>query len=92
VRKLALVAVAAFGLGLATAQIGSRLSAVEAANPGEMTRVADDIASDFEFARSRATGAPQATQAAVEASVAYQYALVKQNDEIIRLLRQIATK
>lgn len=58
----------------------------------KLEEVAYQWASVFDDLRMRASTPAQVSQVADEAGVAMQYALVKQNQEIIRLLRRIANE
>jgi hypothetical protein len=78
--------------GFGFAQLTGRLTEVTKAPPGSMTKLAEQIANDFDWRRQGAGSAAQVSQVADEASVALQYAIVKQNDEIIRLLKKLANE
>jgi uncharacterized protein YdeI (BOF family) len=90
-RKRVVVMVAAAALlGFAAGQVDTNLRAVFDAKPGSMTKAASDIVGGFQRQHAAARSAPQISQIADEANVALNYAIVKQNDEIIRLLKKIA--
>jgi hypothetical protein len=66
------------------------LDPIVAAESGGMSVAAIQIARNYASVLNRAQSAPQATQVSNETSVYLQVALIKQNDEIIRLLKKIA--
>lgn len=87
--KYGLALAGVFGLGFGIGQVSTN-RAIVAANPGQLTAVATTFADAFERGKASARSAGQVSQLADETLVPLTYMTVKQNDEIIRLLRKLA--
>jgi hypothetical protein len=74
----------------ALAAAKERYNYIENADPGRLSEVARTIATEAEIAMISAKGAVQVSQLADQAQITLSRFLIKQNDEIIRLLRVIA--
>jgi hypothetical protein len=85
------ISVILFGGGFAASQVWGRIiTPIEAANPGEMSKATGDLIRDYADLLRQVKSAPQASQVSNETGVYLQYAIIRQNDEMIRLLKKIA--
>jgi uncharacterized protein YfaQ (DUF2300 family) len=92
VRKLVLVALAAAVAGFGVAQVADVTLALKDAKPDQYEVLARQLLLEFDGFRRNAKGAPQVSQLADEATVPMTFMLVKQNAEIIRLLKKLANE
>ena len=65
---------------------------ISSADPARMSRLADSIVSDVNMSSTYAKGAAQVSQLADQAQLKLSQMLIRQNDEIVTLLREIAKK
>lgn len=97
-RKLALIGFGSAILAAGGYTFGQTVNArywenvlmVRNTDPGKLEEVAYQWASIFDSLKLRATTTAQIGQVHDEADIALQYAIIKQNEEIIRLLRKVA--
>ena len=89
-RFLALGFVAIFALGAGSSQVESFIQLITVLDPGHMSVDAEQIAKHFGAMRAIYKAGPQTSQFADEAQVSLTYMQIRQNDEIVRLLRKIA--
>jgi hypothetical protein len=89
-----LAAVLAVGAlsGFAVGQFTSPIVGVWSTDAGDLLKVISPVADAYDRNVKTAKSAPQVSQLADEALVPMTYALVKQNQEIIRLLRKLANE
>lgn len=76
--------------GLVLGQAFSIVSIVDIRNsePDDLSKTADALMNNYATTVARANGAAQVNQVASEVSVRMQYIQIKQNAEIIRLLKE----
>jgi hypothetical protein len=72
--------------------LGSAKTIIRISEPGNMHSGLSDLITSYGTNSQNAKSAPQAQQLNSEMSVWLAYAQIKQNDEIIRLLKVIAEK
>lgn len=86
------IAVGLFSSGLVIGQaFGLRsISDIELAKPDQLGPMADQLANSYWDTVKQAKSAAQVSQVSDEAAFRMQYIQVKQNTEIIRLLKKIA--
>ena len=77
-----------FAAGIGLGQVASNVN-ITRADPGRMTAVAVTYADAFERGKTQARNPEQISQLADETNIPLQLMIVRQNDEIIRLLRKL---
>jgi hypothetical protein len=78
--------------GFAGGQFTSRYSTIERTNPANLAPIVRDLMDEYEQARQGIGNAAQVTQVTGEVNLALQYVQVRQNAEIIRLLKKLANE
>jgi hypothetical protein len=85
-----LVGLLCTGVALGFQSVEDYRSDISTTQPGQMTILAQKLLNTASLNMIGAKGAAQVSQITDEASIQMQAILVKQNDEVIRLLKKIA--
>jgi hypothetical protein len=91
-RVMAGVIAASLVAGVAGGQVADVLLGMRDARADQVPALAAQAVGEYSSARDLARSAPQVSQIADETMVPLTYALVKQNQEIIRLLKKLANE